>query len=116
MPEIFLPKTLASYNKHQLYRFMDWANDNELTQMAGENGEGFVSAFDKVLEMSQVDEKGKPMTEKGRKRLKLALSTLAAIVDQNIDLATLKGEILVWSTPDPGIFRLEHSIYRRRIF
>ncbi len=110
MAERFQPRTLASFSVHQMEQVMLWAHDNGVTEAMKEQGLRFSEAFNTALDIAQMDEKGKLMGEKGRNRLKLALTALARVAERQADFKGIQGDISVWSTPDPETFEVRWKI------
>lgn len=101
MAERFQPRTLASFNKHQIEQVFLWAHRNDVTK-AKDSGQTFVDAFSQAIQTAELDEKGKPMNERGRERLQLASKVFVAFGKNQVDFVDLKGDVTVWQiSKDP---------------
>lgn len=98
MPERFQPRIVASFNQHQLVETAGWWRDNGITNFGATSFDDIVN---KAFESAQFDEKGRPLDEKGRHRLRIAMAVLTKVYVGQIPTSFV-GEIKVWQmTPDP---------------
>lgn len=64
------------YNQHQLDEAAKWWSENRITDS---DSESLKELFSTTFDSAQLDEKGKPLDEKGRDRLKMAIRVLTYI-------------------------------------
>ena len=111
MTEKFQPKTLAQFSVHQMEQVMMWAHNNGVTEAIRDQGIRFTDAFYKTVETAQLDERGKPMNERGRERLRLALTVLARLTGGKEEFKDIIGPITVWQvTPNPNEVEVRWTI------
>lgn len=96
MAEKFQPRTRASFTKHQLELVNEWITDQVHT-----TPENFLKAFERALLDAETDEKGRPMSEKGRERLRLGM-LVKANLSKDSRSQGIFGEAIVWQmSSDP---------------
>lgn len=104
MPERFQPKTVATFHPHQLEKVISWAAKHGIRPL---DERLLTETFRTLLDTVETDENGRPLNEKGRRRLVLAAAVIAKLV-RGIAIGDdtfkhLRGSISVWQTqPDPN--------------
>lgn len=94
--EKFNPRMVASFNKYQIINVDDWAGNSVV-----QTSESFTRDSLKYLQTAKFDEKGKPMDEKSRRRLKYGIQVLGIMIIEGVDLDKIQGVVQVWqTTPD----------------
>ena len=106
MVERFQPRTVASFNRHQLETVMDWVIDNGVLKKSENDGK-FTEAFLEALDRAEFDEKGKVMSEKGRNRLIIGLNVIETVLANEHKLEDIKGVLTVQQlSPKPNDLRV----------
>lgn len=91
----FQPRMVASFSKPQIESVAAWLSREVHNSTA--NG----STFDSVLETVGLDEKGKVMDEKSRRRITYGLATINILQKEGVRINQIAGIIQVWQiTPD----------------
>lgn len=96
MPERFQPRTVASFNSHQLRQVFDWFQEKGFTITSNAADTISPAFFSEVWSMAETDEKGKPLNEKGRNRLYYGLLLLAKMAESPNAFMDIQGEANVW--------------------
>lgn len=103
MTEKFQPRTLAQFSLYQVEKVLMWAHNSGVMEVRRNQGTLFRDAFLEVIETATFDEKGKPMNERGKERLRLALTVMARLTGRHEELKDVTGPITVWQvTPNPN--------------
>ena len=78
MTEKFQSRTLASFSRSQLERILEWSHQNGMGTFE-QQGLSWMKSSEKIAQIAELDEKGNPLDEKGRKRLELACKSFAPL-------------------------------------
>lgn len=99
MTERFQSRTVASFSAPQLERILHWTQGNGVNS---NDGFTYQRQFRKFVESSDVDEKGRPIDERGKNRLLIAARVLSKMVNHSKVFEGIRGDIQVWQiSPDP---------------
>ncbi len=101
--EKFQPRMVASFSRRQIESVGVWLGRTYLDRKAKALDHGITSAeaFDRALETTKLDEKGKIMDEKSSKRLTYGLATINILLKEDVRFDQIIGTIQVWQvTPD----------------
>ena len=110
--EKFQPRMVASFSKPQMESVAAWLT-KEVLNSGTTNGR----TFDSALETVELDEKGKTMNEKSRKRLTYGLATINILHKEGMRLNQIIGTIQVWQrTPDENKLEILYDTIQPRSF
>ncbi len=110
--EKFQPRIVASFNMPQMIQVATWLKREVLN-----SGTTNQRIFDSVLETVELDEKGKVMDEKSRKRLTYGFATINILHKKGVRLDQVIGTIQVWQvTPDEDKLEIRYRQAQPRNF
>ncbi|MBF8250291.1 MAG: hypothetical protein HW400_892 [Candidatus Levybacteria bacterium] len=89
----FSPHMVASFNDTQLMAVVSWAHIN-----IRQTGLSFTKDFLRTVQTAGIDEKGKKMDEKARKRLGYGILVLGGLLARGEKMHGLRGSVQVWQT------------------
>jgi len=91
-PKKFQPYMVASFTKTQIKSIEAWVRNNVVLT----EGQNYLQTFSRALRAAGVDEKGKVMDEKSRKRIKYGMLAISELHKKQQDLDRVEGSIKVW--------------------
>lgn len=96
--EKFQPYMVASFTKIQLRSVEAWVRNNVCLTEGSNN----LLAFSIALRVAEVDEKGKVMDDKSRKRIKYGMLVISELHRKEQDIDRVQGPIAVWKMTRDG--------------
>lgn len=104
----FQKHIVASFTNLQIQNIEAWRSNNVIPT----EGWSYLQTFNRALRVAEVDEKGKPMSEQSRKRIKYGMLVISEMHKTKQDLDPAKGEVKVWQV-GPGEDNLEIRLNRK---
>jgi len=109
----FQPRMVASFNRVQLMSVVMWVRANVPDFIEGQST--FTEACNNALKTVQIDEKGKEMNEKARKRLGYGIKVLDTLLVRKtyFNFSGIQGRVQVWQmTPDEDKIEVRNNYIR----
>jgi len=91
-PKKFQQHIVASFTKPQIQNIEAWVRNNVVLT----EGSNYLQTFSRALKAAGVDEKGKVMDGKSRKRIKYGMLVISELHKRKQDLDQVEGPIKVW--------------------
>ena len=111
------PRIVASFSKPQIESVGAWMRRVYRDRKAQNHDITFEEAFYTALKTEDLDEKGKIMNNKSRKRLRYGLATINILRKEDVRLDQIIGTIQVWqATPDENALEVRYDTIQRRNF
>ena len=87
----FQPHIVASFTRFQIQNIEAWVRNNVVRTEGGD----YLQTFDRALRVAKVDEKGKLMDEKSRRRIKYGMLVISKLHKTKQDPDRVQGSIKV---------------------
>jgi hypothetical protein len=113
--EKFQPRELTSFSVHQLEGLVMWSAKSGVLEKRKE-GLSLFEAFNLVLGVTNTDESGKLLDEKGRERLRLGFTAVGRILAREGSFSNIQGPVSVWqTTPDADQIEVRWAVPDTRL-